>query len=77
MAGELESSTIWSGFVRPGRLQLRLPRPPGSPQRRANGALLTVSPARPAGWERLMAPSLASRPLTFPPPPTEVDMSQA
>lgn len=47
MGGELESGTIWWDLSRPAASS---PRPP---QRRANSALLTMSPPRPAGWKRL------------------------
>lgn len=46
MAGELESGTIWWDLSRPAASS-----PHGPLKSRANSALLTVSPARPVGWE--------------------------
>lgn len=55
MAGELESGTIWWDLSAPG-----------SPQRRANRAWLTMSPAWPARWERLAGSFRRFQPpLTF------------
>lgn len=72
MAGELESGTIWWDLSGPGP-----PLAPRPPQRRANSARLTMSPAQPTGWERLMGSFPLRTPAHFFFFPPEADITLA